>query len=70
MRGVVVTKKLRPDDTVSVIDGADSKVIYWHRELPPFHAEAMGEHIVEAASNRVLGTLVNRDEYGTVVTKI
>jgi len=32
------------------------------QELPPFNAEAIGEHIVEAASNRVMGTLVHRDE--------
>lgn len=36
--------------------------IYWHRELPPFDAEALGEHVVEAASSRVPGTLAHRDE--------
>jgi hypothetical protein len=36
--------------------------IYWHAELPPFDAEAMDEHIVEAASRRVSGTLTHRDE--------
>lgn len=40
----------------------DSKIIYWHRELPPFDAEAMEEHIVEATSGRVPGTLAHRDE--------
>ena len=44
----------------SIVD--DRKVIYWHRELPPVEAEAMGEHVVEAASDRVPGTLVHRDE--------
>src|SRR5262245_11157028 len=38
------------------------KVIYWHRELPPFDAEAMGEPIVEATSCHVFGTLSHRDE--------
>ena len=38
------------------------KVIYWHRELPPFDAEAVGEHTVEASSRRVPGTLAHRDE--------
>ena len=37
-------------------------IIYWHRELPPFDAEAMGEHTVEAASERAPGTLAHRDE--------
>jgi hypothetical protein len=39
-----------------------SRIISWHRELPPFDAEAMGEHIVEATSGRVPGTLAHRDE--------
>lgn len=38
------------------------KVTYWHRELPPFDADAMGEHTVEATSARVPSTLVHRDE--------
>jgi hypothetical protein len=43
-------------------DAKESRIIYWHRELPPFDAEAMGEHVVEAASSRVSGTLAHRDE--------
>jgi hypothetical protein len=42
--------------------GGSSKIVYWHRELPPIDAEAIGEHIVEAASGRVPGTLAHRDE--------
>ena len=37
----------------------DRKTIYWHHELPPFGAEAVGEHIVEAASRRVPSTLAS-----------
>ena len=37
-------------------------MIYWHRELPPFDAEQMGEHVVEATSARVRSTLAHRDE--------
>ena len=37
-------------------------VVFWHRELPPLHADAIGEHIVEAASRHVPGTLAHRDE--------
>jgi hypothetical protein len=59
---MLISKKPRPDDAVSTIDVADVKVIFWHRELPPFDAEPIGEHIVEATSNHVLGTLVRRDE--------
>jgi hypothetical protein len=36
--------------------------IYWHGELPPLEAQAMDEHVAEAASGRVSGTLANRDE--------
>jgi hypothetical protein len=42
---------------------ADSpQVIYWHRDLPPIDAEIMGEHVVEATSLRVPGTLAHGDE--------
>jgi hypothetical protein len=45
--------------------GPSSKIIYWHHELPPLGAQAMGEHIVEATSSRVRGTLSHRDELWT-----
>jgi hypothetical protein len=44
------------------IGAKGNRIIYWHRELPPFDAEAMGEHSAEAASGRVPGTLAYRDE--------
>jgi hypothetical protein len=47
------------------VESHDSKTIYWHHELPPIGAEAIGEHIVEAASGRVPGTLAHRDELWT-----
>lgn len=40
----------------------ESRDVYWHRELPPSDAQALGEHVVEAASSRVSGTLAHRDE--------
>ena len=40
----------------------DGNVIYWHRELPPLDATLMGEHVVEAESAHVRGTIVHRDE--------
>ena len=36
--------------------------IYWHRQLPPLDAEVMGEHALEATSNRVRASLACRDE--------
>lgn len=37
-------------------------VVYWHRQLPPLDAEIMGEHVLEATSGRVQGSLAYRDE--------
>jgi hypothetical protein len=39
-----------------------SQVVFWHRELPPVSADVVAEHVVEAASGRVAGTLSHRDE--------
>ena len=33
---------------------ANSKIVYWRQELPPFDAEAIGEHTVEATSGSIL----------------
>jgi len=38
------------------------KAVYWHRELPPFNAEALGEHTLEATSGRVPDTIAHREE--------
>ena len=39
-----------------------AKAIYWHRELPPRDAEAIGEHTIDATSHRVPDTIAHRDE--------
>jgi hypothetical protein len=39
-----------------------SKVVYWHRDLPPRDAEPVGGHTIEAVSDRVPGTLARRDD--------
>ena len=44
------------------METANCKIVYWHRELPPINTEALGEHVVEAASRRVSNTLLHRDE--------
>jgi hypothetical protein len=41
---------------------ADAKVVFWHRELPPLDADAIGEHVLEATSCRVPGTIAHRDD--------
>lgn len=42
---------------------ADSHpIVYWHRQLPPLDAELLDEHVLEATSGRVQGTLEHRDE--------
>jgi hypothetical protein len=45
--------------------GAERDVIYWHRDLPPFDAQPMGEHVVEATSSRVADTIAHREELWT-----
>jgi hypothetical protein len=47
---------------VKTTDVEGGKIIYWYRELPPLGAEQMIEHVVEATSSRVPGTLLHRDE--------
>ena len=37
-------------------------IVYWHRQLPPVTAEVIDDHVVEATSGRVPGTLSHRDE--------
>jgi hypothetical protein len=44
------------------ISSGDIQRIYWHRELPPVKAEIMGEHVLEATSQRLQGSLAHRDE--------
>lgn len=39
-----------------------SQTVFWHRDLPPATAEAMGEYTLEAASARMAGTLAHRDD--------
>jgi hypothetical protein len=41
---------------------ASPRIVYWHRELPPVTAEVIDDHVVEATSGRVPGTLAHRDE--------
>jgi hypothetical protein len=37
------------------------KVVFWHRELPPLDAEMVGEHVIEASSRRIAGSLARGD---------
>jgi hypothetical protein len=45
---------------LATIGDRASKRIYWHRELPPLNAELIGEHVVEAVSGRVPGSMAHR----------
>ena len=44
------------------ISSEDCRRVYWHRELPPLDAEIVGEHALEATSERVQGSLAHRDD--------
>ena len=46
---------------MSSLTDAVPKTIYWHRELPPIDAVAMGEHTIEATSHRVPDTIADRE---------
>jgi hypothetical protein len=37
-------------------------IVYWHHQLPPFDAELLGEHVLEATGGREQGSLAHRDE--------
>ena len=54
------TESSTSNATVSPVD-ALPKTIYWHRELPPIDAVAIGEHTVEATTHRVPDTIANRE---------
>jgi hypothetical protein len=47
---------------MSVTHEPASKIVYWHRELPPIDAEPMAEHTIEATSSRVKGSIGHRDD--------
>jgi len=40
----------------------ETRLVFWHRELPPASAELMAEHTLEANSTPVPGALAYRDE--------
>jgi hypothetical protein len=39
-----------------------AKLVYWHRELPPFDGEILHEHVVEANSDRMPGSIERHGE--------
>lgn len=39
-----------------------SRTVFWHRELPPLDSEPMGDHVVEATSDRVPGSIERNGE--------
>jgi hypothetical protein len=39
-----------------------SKIVHWHRALPPIASQFLAEHTVEADSSRVPGTIAHHDE--------
>src|ERR1043166_589195 len=41
---------------------ADQKIVYWHRELPPLDGDVVHEHVVEATSDRVKGSIERHGE--------
>jgi hypothetical protein len=44
--------------------------VYWHRELPPLGAVALGEHTIEADSHHVVGMLAAREVWDRCSTDL
>lgn len=38
------------------------QIVYWHRELPPLDGEVLHEHVIEATSDRVAGSIERSGE--------
>ena len=43
-------------------DAPSPKIVYWHRELPPLDGEVLHEHVIEAVSDRVAGSIERHGE--------
>jgi hypothetical protein len=51
---------LRPRSSAGGERGPDdprSRFVYWHRDLPPLDGEILDEHVLEAKSDRVAGSI-------------
>lgn len=44
------------------MSGRNAPVVFWHRELPPLHADVVSGHVLEADSDRVTARYSQRDE--------
>jgi len=42
--------------------GEAPKLVFWHRELPPLDGEVLHEHVVEASSDHVSGSIERHGE--------
>jgi hypothetical protein len=45
-----------------IVEHSNGKRIFWHRELPPLKAEIIGQHVLEATSSRLRGSLSRQGE--------
>lgn len=52
----------RTVEQAPMVEESNRKRIYWHRELPPLEAEMIGEHVLEATSSRLRGSLSGQGE--------
>ena len=48
------------DGTVTTTSIDRTKIVFWHRELPPLAASVVDEHVVEATSARFRDTPSSR----------
>jgi hypothetical protein len=62
------------EQLMSATASTGTRILYWHRELPPLTAEAMGEYTLEATSRHVAAGFSRADEewgrcYGDLMTQ-
>ncbi len=61
--GMTIATEASMKNSATVVSRTgNDEIIYWHRELPPADAEIVGEHTLDATSDRVAGTIAHRDE--------
>jgi hypothetical protein len=60
LRETAAVTRDRP--TIGRGEDQEDQYVFWHRQLPPLNAKMIGEHVIEATSNRIQGSLARRDE--------
>jgi hypothetical protein len=55
-------RSIDPGGILDTTYDSGTKIVFWHRELPPLNAELVAEHTIEADSGRIPGTIAHHDD--------